>query len=182
MPAQRRARSRRSRAIAVVLAVACFPAAAAGQTVGVEQASEEQTRTAADAFKKGNQLFDEAQYADAEAAFRDSLAIVASPSSRLMLARALEREGKLTEAYEAFETTRAEASALAEKDAYYVQARDAATKEQADLRARVALLTVTVRGAADARVEIDGVQLDASVLGRERVIVPGHVVVAATAP
>src|SRR5262245_51537725 len=91
--------------IAFVCAVALCAAAAPARADGVpiEDANPAQLRAAQKTFEAADDLFDGQQYDAAIKAFRTSYEIVASPNSRLMIARSMQKLGKLAEAYSELE-------------------------------------------------------------------------------
>ncbi|MGK3996887.1 tetratricopeptide repeat protein [Sorangium sp. So ce1024] len=95
-------------------------------------------------FKKGAALFESRRYALALEQFRASYAAVASPNSRLYIARCLAELGDLPEAYLEFERVAEEAAARAKTEERYAQTEQTAHLERDEIARKIALLTVTV--------------------------------------
>lgn len=117
------------------------PSRAAAQPT-VEQASEADTQRARDAFQAGKSAFDEARYDEALEQFSAADAAVASPNTKLMIARCLTRLDRLAEAYTMLASLIRQARSY--DDGRYEQAAQAAAQEQLGLQPRIVLLTVHV--------------------------------------
>src|SRR5262245_1640542 len=140
-----RARTLATAALAVVL-LGSAPARAAGASV--DTATREQSRAAQKTFEAGDLLYDDKRYAEALGAFRASYDVVASPNTRLMIARSLRELNRLGEAIAEFEGAVAVAEAAAKSNERYTETANAARQELEALRAKVGMLSVRVRGAA----------------------------------
>ena len=99
----------------------------------LDSATPEQKRAAQKMFEAGDELYEAGRFAEAAEAFRGSYGIVASPNSRLMLARALHQLGKLAEASVEYSGVAGENTAA---DGRYSEARQAAEAERDALRDR----------------------------------------------
>ncbi len=133
---------------ATALALSCCLLAPHAQADGVapERASAEEVQGAQAAYTEGVARFQERQFDAAASAFERSLAIVASPNARLMLARALRESGAIDQAFEQMAQTLRDAKHLAARAPRYAAARDAAEAELAPLRSQVAALTLEITG------------------------------------
>ncbi len=151
--------------------------------VAVDAATNEQLQQAQTAFQAADELFDVQQYAEALEKYRASYGVVASPNSRLMIARCLRELGRLDEAYAEYDATLTAAEELARTKPQYAQTVKSARDELQALRTRVALLSVTLGDVPpESEVTVGGKQVDAKALERPIVVVPGEVVVTAVAP
>jgi len=154
-----------------------------GEGVAVEAATSEQLRQAQTAFQAADELFDVQQYAEALEKYRASYGVVASPNSRLMIARCLRELGRLDEAYAEYDATLTAAEELARTKPQYKQTVKSARDELQALRTRVALLSVTLGDVPpESEITVGGKQVDTKMLERPIVVVPGEVVVIAVAP
>ena len=157
---------------------------AAGLTLAVALTSgharaQEDRIVAQQHFDAGMAAFTEGRFAAAAAAFRSSCDALASPNTRLMLARSLDREGHIGEAFAEIEFAVREASDRAARDPRFVQTRDAAEIERATLAERVGWLTLTFSPAqpemAELDVMVDGRTFHANVQGIAIPVTPGQV-------
>lgn len=134
------------RALAVASALTlASPTHAAGVDPGA--ATSVQREQAQARFLRGRQLFDAKRFEEALAEFRASHEIVASPNSRLYLARALVQLGRDVEAYVELGRAEVEAREQARVDNRYVKAADAAADERSGLKGRLAFVTVRIQNA-----------------------------------
>lgn len=97
--------------------------------------TEEEKRAAQKMFEAGDGLYESGRYEDAVAAFKNSHQLVASPNSRLMLARSLRESGNNAEACEQFRGTIQDAEASGGR---YPEALQAAQSELGALEAIIA--------------------------------------------
>lgn len=95
-------------------------------------------------FLRGKQLYEARTFDGAAVEFRASLEIVASPNTRLYLARSLREMGKIVEAYAELGRTEVEAREHAQDDTRYAKAAEAAAAERQAMRARVGFVTVRI--------------------------------------
>ena len=126
---------------AVALSVAS-PAWAVGVSPG--SATAVQREQAQALFKRGKDLFDAGKYVDALTAFRGSMDIVASPNSRLYVARCLRETKKLVEAYVEFDRTAVEANEHAREDSRYMRTGASARTERDALAPKIGFVVVRV--------------------------------------
>jgi hypothetical protein len=163
---------------AALLGVAT-PAWAEG--VSVSAATAEQVEAAQETFRTADELFDVQEYDAAIAKYRESYDIVASPNSRLMVARGLRELGRLDEAFHEYEATLDQAEVLAEDNETYATTAQAARDELQALKSRVAWLRVELGDVPpDAEVTVSGKPVDTQALDEPIVVVPGRIDVVAT--
>jgi hypothetical protein len=165
------------RGLLCVALLACARGAIAGDSGAAEK---DQKVGAQKTFEAGGRLYDGHHYEEALAAFRASYQIVPSPNSHLMIARCLRDLGHDVEAYREYAAVAKEA---AEKGERYESAGHAAADEGAEVRQRIALLTLqVVDPPAGLRVKLGEVAIDVSTLGTAMPVEPGTFVVTADAP
>jgi hypothetical protein len=161
----------------------CWALTGVAAGVAVDQASKDQLRAAQKTFQVADDLYDAKRFAEALTAYRASYDIVASPNSRLMIARCLRELGRIEEAYRALEGTIADAEKFSAKDEKYAEAGRAAQAELDALKARVALLTLRVENAPPGTtLSVAGRDVKLDALDRPLVLDPGAVVVVAAPP
>jgi hypothetical protein len=161
--------------------LAARPSAAAG--VPIEKASKEQLKAAQRTFEAADGLFDAKRYEQAITTYRASYDIVASPNSRLQIARALEALGRLDEAYAELAAAVADAKKAAAADSKYEPTLKAAVAELQALESKVGHVQVTLGGdLADAKVTIGSRELGPEELSGPVVVSPGSVTVSAALP
>ncbi len=113
---------------------------------------------------------------DALAAFKESYGAVASPNSHLMIARELAELGRHEEAWSEYDKTIAEAEAAAQADPKYANAATSAKNEQAELKAKLAFVKLTVTGAGPgSRVTVRGKEIAEADWNKPVVVTPGSV-------
>jgi hypothetical protein len=165
---------RRSRPRAAALLVALVLGSAHVTAAELDSATPEQKRAAQKMFEAGDELYEAGRFAEAVGAFRGSYGIVASPNSRLMLARALQQLGKLAEAFAEYDGVVGEGTAT---DGRYAEARQAAEAERDALRAKLAWVTIRLpdnTGPAR-RVSVGEQVLAVETLGSPTAATPGSV-------
>jgi hypothetical protein len=168
--------------LALTLASALWSPTSFAAGVPVDQANKDQWRAAQKTFRVADDLFDAKRFSEAITAYRASYDIVASPNSRLQIARSLRALGRLREAYAELQGTIADAEQAAEKDDKYARTADAAKKELAELRAQVGLLTIRIADMPDGTsVQVGGRTVRVEELSQPLVVKPGVVVVEASA-
>jgi hypothetical protein len=113
----------------------------------VDSATPEQKKQAQTIFADAMKDFDASRFDVATTKFRQSYDVVASPNSRLMIARTLEQQGKLAEAYDEYDKAVSETEAASQKDKHYADSAKAAHAEMDQLRERIALVHVNIAGA-----------------------------------
>jgi hypothetical protein len=156
--------------------------AALAEGASLLDATEEQKAAAQEAFVDAAAKFEAASYADALEGYRKSHSIVASPNSRLMVARVLAKMGRNAEAYLEAEEAAREADAVSGAEPRYAEAADAARAEMDDLRAKIALLTVSVSGSRAERLIIGGTEIPKHRWSEPIPVEPGAVEIAAQSP
>ena len=100
-------------------------------------------------FDKAKRLYEAGKLQAALDGFRASYEVVASPITRLFEGRALEGLGREVDAYSAYASAIAEATAEGQKDKRYQETKDAAEQERADLARKVGLVVADVRNAPE---------------------------------
>lgn len=159
------------------------PAAQPAPAAAAAPPSPKDVERATAHFLKGSELFAAKKYELALAEFQASYAAVASPNSRLYVARSLELLGKHRAAYVEFEKVEAEASARAAAEPKYAPTAETARTERAEIAAKLAWLTVRVRGAGDdARVQVGGAVVAREAWEQPVAVEPGEIVVSVDAP
>ncbi len=134
---------RRSAGLWIALALTAVTVSAWADGVPVHSASREQLRAAQKTFLAGDELFDAGRYDEAISAYRASHEIVASPNSSLQIARSFREVGRIEKAYRAFEkTVSIGRDAVARDKEKYTPTLKVAEKEFAELKAKVALLSI----------------------------------------
>lgn len=137
---------RRERPIAAVLllagALACLCSSPAAAQPTVAHASADRKERARASYGDAKAHFAAGRFDEALAGFETSYEAVASPNSRLMIARCLEALGRNAEAYHVFRDTEREANQWG--DARYSDAASAAHGEMEALKPRIAMLRITV--------------------------------------
>jgi hypothetical protein len=151
MPTDTRPSSRRLRALLSGAALACAlaaagPALAAG--VAPAHATPVQREQAQGRFVKGKDLYAHKKYDAALVEFNASLDIVASPNTRLYVARCLREMDKTVAAYVGFGRTAVEAKELARDDPRYLKTAEAADDERRQLEPKLGFIEVDVANAA----------------------------------
>jgi hypothetical protein len=140
----------RARTIRAVLWIAAFAGGVGAGGFGgaahaqVERASAQEKRDAKAGYAEGKKAFVAGDYNAALAAFQGSYGAVASPNTRLMIARSLTQLHRYAEACRIYEETLEEAEASG--DPKWKKAAKAALEEQTELLSRVGLLLVRVGG------------------------------------
>jgi len=111
-------------------------------------------------FAKGRDLLTKKQYDAALVEFRASHDIVASPNTRLEIARCLRTAGRLVAAYAELGRTSVEAKELLGQDNRYQRAYDAAIEERKEIEPKLGFVTLTVQNATDdTKVVVDGEEI-----------------------
>ncbi len=128
-------------AIAVAIAV---PGLAHATGVDPAQATAVQRDQAQTHFVKAKKLYDGAHYTEALEEFRASIEIVASPNTRLYIARCLQQTGHLVAAYVEFDRTAADAKEHEHEDGRYGKAAQAAGAERDAIKPKIGFLHVNV--------------------------------------
>lgn len=176
--------ARKAVGLSLVVGLACALAPRALGVVGgvmaqAASATDAQKTIALEKYTAGKTAYEAGRYDDALAQFGDSYAAVASPNTKLMLARCLAQLGRNAEAYDAYAQTTTEARASG--DPKYDPAAKAAEEEQATLGSRVGTLTVRLSGnSAGASVAVQGRPVPNDRIGKPIAVDPGDVEVVVT--
>jgi hypothetical protein len=134
--------------------------AASADGVLPDVATPVQREQAQSRFGKGRDLLGKKQYDDALVEFRASHDIVASPNTRLEIARCLRTAGRLVAAYAELGRTSVEAKELVGQDNRYQRAYDAAIAERKEIEPQLGFVTLTVQNATDdTKVTVDGEEI-----------------------
>jgi hypothetical protein len=158
-------------ALALLLS-ASAPALADGVLPAV--ATPIQREQAQSRFLRGKDLLGKKRYDEALAEFRASHEIVASPNTRLELARCLRTMGRTVAAYAELGRAMVEAKELVGQDNRYQRAYDAAAAERAEIEPQLGFVTMTIQNATDAsKVSVDGEELRRAAWGEPVPIAAG---------
>lgn len=169
-------RSTSAGALLLAVALSAPPTWAVG--VSPQNATAKQNKDASKSFQQAQRLYQDKKYADALKEFRASYDIVASPNTRLMIARVLRDSGKLADAYAELESTITDATKAGDK---YSQAASAAHEDLEALKARVGFVKVEVQpSGSGATVTIGSHAFDADAADKPVVVEPGKVTVVVT--
>lgn len=163
--------------LAIALAVGANGAAttAFAQPAGAAQPSAADVKKATQTFGDGTKLFDQKKFDKALEQFKISYATVPSPNSHLYIARCMAQLGQTREAYLEFDKVVVEAEERAKSDAKYAPTRDSAKVERDELAAKLAFVTVSVKGGEGGRVTVGGVEVPPGEWGKVVVVNPGAV-------
>jgi hypothetical protein len=139
------------RTIATASLACALLAGASAHAAGVDPitATNVQKLQAQRLFLKGREYATQKKCDLAITEFRASFFIVASPNTRLALARCLDEIGKPVEAYGELLATIADARALAPREARYGETADAAELERKEVAAKIVLLTLKIDHASE---------------------------------
>jgi hypothetical protein len=145
--------------------------------------SEKDIQTAQLHFKKGNDFFTMKKYSLALEEFKKSYGAVASPNSRLYIARSLVQLGEFVDAYLEFDKVIAEAEARAKAEPKYAPTRDTAMVERDEVGTKIALVTVNVTNdAPDAKLLIGGKEIPRERWGKPHPVAAGDAEVVLETP
>jgi hypothetical protein len=134
-------------------------------------------------FARGKDLMTRQSYEGALVEFRASHEIVASPNTRLELARCLVAMGKLVDAYAELGRTAVEAKELKTEDNRYQRAYEAATAERAQLQPKLGFVTLTIENATDdTKLTVGGEEIRRAAWGEPAPALAGSTDVVATTP
>lgn len=168
--------TRTSLVLVAALAFAAVPRIADAAGVAPSTASPAQHKQAQELFVEAKKAFDAGQYAAALDGFQKSYDTVASPNSHLFIARSLAQLGKPADAYRTYGLVSSEAAQAAVTDKKYEETKVAADAEQAEVRSKLAFVTVHLAHApADASVTIGGTAVPNEALGGPVAVNPGSV-------
>ena len=135
--------------LTLILSLALSLAAPLARADGVlpAHATPVQREQAQARFMRGKEFLAKKQFEQAVAEFRASHDIVASPNTRLELARCLLAMGKPLAAYAELGRTAVEAKELKAEDNRYERAYEAAQAERAELEPTLGFVRLTIIGA-----------------------------------
>jgi hypothetical protein len=181
------ARFRRSLRCALSIATAVALTSLAGDTlaagVAPTAATKEQKDSAQSHFLRGKELYGQTKYDAALAEFNASLDVVASPNTRLYLARCLREMNRPVQAYAEFGRTASEAKELAKSDSRYEKAAEAAEQDQKALEPKIGLVSVSVQRAnASTTLRVGGEEVRRDAWDRPVAVAPGSADVVAETP
>lgn len=162
------------------LASLSTPALAAGPPPhGASRAQFEKAQTF---FEKAKKQYETGKIADALEGFKKSYEIVASPISRLYLARALVLLGREREGFNELVQVRLDAAIEAASDPKYNETRAAAEQERTELEAKVAVVRVRADGGDDATLTVAGASVARAAWGEPIALAPGKIEVVLASP
>lgn len=181
-PHARLRRTSRMFLFSVALAISA-PSAAHAAGVSPAKATPVQREQAQRRFIKGRSLYTAKKYDAALTELNASLDIVASPNTRLYIARTLREMGKIVPAYVELGRAAVEANELVHDDTRYEQAATAARDERAQLEPKLAFLEVTVAHAGpDTTLRVSGDEVRRGGWAEPVPVVPGDIAVVAETP
>ncbi|HEX3772355.1 MAG TPA: hypothetical protein VHV30_15870 [Polyangiaceae bacterium] len=165
-----------------VLLVASSPAARADGVLPAA-ATAVQREQAQSRFARGKDLMNKQSYDAALVEFRASHEIVASPNTRLELARCLVAMGKLVDAYAELGRTAIEAKELMGQDNRYQRAYAAATAERAQIQPKLGFVSLTIENATDdTKLTVGGEEIRRAAWSEPAPVLAGSTDVVATTP
>jgi hypothetical protein len=125
-------------------------------------------------FLRGKELMEKKQYGDALRELRASHDIVASPNTRLQIARCLVAMEQTIEGYAELGGTAVEAKELMGQDRRYQRAYDAALAERAELEPRLGFVTLAIENPGDdTKVTIAGEEIRRAAWSEPTPVRPG---------
>jgi hypothetical protein len=156
-------------------------ARAAGVDPGI--ATPVQREQAQARFTRGRELFAARKYDAALAEFQASLEIVASPNTRLYVARSLEANGDLVAAYVELGRTAIEARELSRDDTRYTKTAEVAAKEREALGARLGFVRLQIeRAGKNTTVRVGGEDVKRAAWDEPVPVLPGACKVEVASP
>ena len=129
-------------ALAISLSLVATPALASG--VSPSQATPVQREQAQSRFVKGKEKFAKGDHEGALAELTASLDIVASPNTRLYVARCLRDMNRIVAAYAELGRTEVEAKELAREDPRYEKTGQAAREERIQLEPKLGFVNIDI--------------------------------------
>jgi hypothetical protein len=154
------------------------PSQSLGSTSEVDAATRAQAREMA---QQALELMHQERFSEAQALFAKAYQLVPAPTIALLEGRALEQMGRLVQAAERYRVaTRTPVGSKTTPAAFQAAARDAA-RDLARVEVKIPHLTILIEGrvprGSQARVDVDGQEIEASRLGSALPINPGdHVI------
>jgi hypothetical protein len=142
--------------LAVALGAAT-PSLAHAESVTPADATPVQREQAQGRFARGKALHGEGKFQEALAEFEASLDIVASPNTRLYVARCHRAMDNFVRAYVELGRTAVEASELARDDPRYAQTAESALEERKELEPKLGFVDVAItRASSETRLVVSG--------------------------
>lgn len=134
-------------------------------------------------FLRGKELFAKQRFDEALGELRASHEIVASPNTRLEVARCLLAMGKTIDAYAEFGRAAVEAKELTAQDNRYQRAYDAALAERGELEPQLGFIVLTVSHPEDAtQITVGGEEIKRAAWSEPVPVAPGATEVVVTTP
>jgi hypothetical protein len=134
-------------------------------------------------FLRGKELFSKNRYEDAVSEFRASHDIVASPNTRLEVARCLRAMGKIVASYAELGRAMVEAKELVGQDKRYQRAYDAAAAERADIEPQLGFVSMTIVNASDdSSVRVNGEEIRRAAWGEPAPVAAGSTEIVVQTP
>ena len=155
---------------------------ALSQGVALDAATKDQLAAAREPYLEAKKAFDAGDFESAVQGFRASYDVVASPNSHLMLAKSLEKLGRVADSYRAAKAVVPEAEAAAARDDKYQRTAEDARILMESLRGRVGYLTVRLPLNQTGSVRVAGRELAPEELAEPVVVDPGPVVATFESP
>ncbi|MEZ4225555.1 MAG: hypothetical protein R3B13_31675 [Polyangiaceae bacterium] len=165
--------------------ILCLGIASVGHArgVSVEDASQDQWRGAQKTFLAADELFDAQRYEEAMKAYIASWDIVASPNTRLQIARCQRELGRLPDAYDEMTGALSDAEHAAAIDKKYQRAAVAARTEREAVRKRIGLISLQLRNAPEGTLlQVGERDITLSSLDRPIAVTPGEVRIRVSSP
>jgi hypothetical protein len=160
-----------------------WPVGAAADGALPDVATPVQREQAQARFVRGRELMNKKSYDQALVEFRASHEIVASPNTRLEIARCLRAAGKLVAAYAELGRTSVEAKELLAQDNRYQKALDAAVAERKEIEPQLGFVILTVQNATDdTKITIDGEELRRAAWAEPVPVTPANSQIVVTTP
>ena len=176
---------RRALVIAAVLGACAtvVPCVALADGVLPAVATPVQREQAQARFTRGKDLVAKKDFDGALAEFRASHEIVASPNTRLEIARCLKQKGRLVAAYAELGRTMVEAKELVGQDNRYQRALESATAERAEIEPQLGFVSLTIQNPSDdTRVTVGGEEIRRAAWGEPAPVLAGTTEVVVSTP
>lgn len=158
-------------AASIACAIVVHSRVAIADGASIAHATKKQKAAARKPYRQALEALEAKKFAEALELFRESYAIVASPNSRLLIARTLVQLGREPEAYHELEAAIDLAQELAKADDKYQETAESARKELGELTKQIALVVVT----PSAQVTLGAAPVPIEALGRPLPYRPGKV-------
>jgi hypothetical protein len=158
-----------------------LPAYADGATPAA--ATPLQREQAQGRFLRGKDLMAKKRFEEALGEFQASHEIVASPNTRLQVARCLVELGRTVAAYAELGRTAVEAKELIAEDNRYQRAYDAAVAERAEIEPKVGFVSLTINNALDGtQVTVGGEEVRRAAWNEAAPVQPGQTEIVVSTP